>query len=218
MAGTITRMAVQKQNRERVSIFLDGEYAFSIEIMAATLLRRGQQLSDAEIAQLQGHDTRTRAYLAAVRLLGVRPRSRVEIERALQGKEHDADAVGWAVERLQREQLLDDAGFARFWSENRSQFRPRSSRAIRYELRQKGVANDDMAEALEAVDDDEAAWAAVQSRLGQFQSLPVEEARQKLYGFLGRRGFSFETSRRVWKRMEAGEESAADPAAEDGAE
>ncbi len=201
MAGTITRMAVQKHNSERVSIFLDDEYAFSLEIMAAAQLRKGQQLSDAEIAALQGSDEQTRAYLAAVRLLGVRPRSRLEVERALREKEFSASAIAYAVERLQRERYLDDADFARYWSENRSQFRPRSARAVRYELRQKGVAAEDMEEALEAIDDDAAAWAAAQPRLNQLRSLPPEVARTKLLAFLARRGFSFESARRVWQRM-----------------
>lgn len=195
-------MAVQKQNSERVSIFLDGEYAFSLEIMAAAQLRKGQLLSDAEIAALQGSDEQTRAYLAAVRLLGVRPRSRIEIERALRGKQFDPTAIAYAIERLQREQYLDDAGFARYWSENRSQFRPRSSRALRYELSQKGVAAEDMEEALDAVDDDAAAWAAALPRLSQLQRLPADEARTKLLAFLARRGFAFATSKRVWQRLE----------------
>jgi regulatory protein len=219
LEGTVTRMMVQKHNKERVSIFLDEEYAFSLEIMAAAQLRKGQMLSAAEVAELQGHDEQVRAYLAAVRLLGIRPRSRVEIERALKGKEYREGAIAYAVERLQREGYIDDADFARFWSENRSQFRPRSSRALRYELRQKGVASEDMTEALEAVDDDEAAWAAAATRLRQWQNLPADEARQKLYAFLARRGFSFERSRRVWRRVEEemAKENSGEPADTEGA-
>jgi SOS response regulatory protein OraA/RecX len=44
------------------------------------------------------------------------------------------------------------------------------------------------------------------SRRYQWENLEPEEAQRKLYGFLARRGFSFETSRRVWARFEAGEE------------
>jgi len=206
MARTITQMVIQKNNKERVSIFLDGEYAFSLEILAAAQLRKGQVLTDADIANLQSQDEQTRAYLAAVRLLGLRPRSRAEIDRALESKEYSEAARLHAVERLQREQLLDDAAFARFWAENRSQFRPRSSQALRYELRRKGIANDDMEEAIEAVDDEEAAWAAVRPRLHQWSAMPDEEARKKLYGFLGRRGFSFDISQRIWKRIKSGDE------------
>ena len=48
---TITRLQIQQKNKERVNIFLDEEYAFSLELMLAAGLRKGQQLTEAEIAQ-----------------------------------------------------------------------------------------------------------------------------------------------------------------------
>lgn len=215
MAGTITQLVVQKHDKERVSVFLDGEYAFSLEIMAAARLRKGEHLSDAEIALLCGRDEQLRAWQAALRILGSRPRSRVEIERALRAKDFPDEAIDYAVARLEGERLIDDADFARFWSESRAQFRPRSSRALRYELRQKGVASEDMEEALGGVDDDAAAWAAVQPRRRTYASLPPDEARRKVHAFLARRGFTYETSRRVWQRLEADE---AEPAEAQSAE
>jgi regulatory protein len=205
MAGTITKLEVQQRNKERVSVYLDDEFAFGIDIMAAAGLRRGQQLSDAEIAQLQADDDNHRAYLSAVRLLGTRPRSRQELERRLREKQYAPEAITHALERLEREGLVDDAEFARYWSENRTVFRPRSTRALRFELRQKGVSNEDMEEALEAVDDDEAAWAAIQPKLDAWQRLPVEEFQQSVLTFLARRGFSSQTARRAWNRLQEGD-------------
>ena len=95
-------------------------------------------------------------------MLGPRPRSRNEIERALRAKRFEEPVIEAAVERLTVEGLLDDVEFARFWSENRTTFRPRGARALRYELRLKGVANEDMEPALAAVDEDEAAWSAIE--------------------------------------------------------
>ncbi len=203
MAGTITRLEAQRRNKERVSVYIDEEFAFGVDVMVALTLHKGQQLSDAEIAQLQAADEVHRAYLSAVRLLAIRPRSQAEIERRLREKGFAAEVVAAAVERLQREQLVDDAEFARYWSENRSLFRPRSVRALRYELRQKGVSSEDMEDALEAVDDDEAAWAAVQPRIERWQRLPPEVYQQQVLNFLARRGFAYPTARRVWNRLQS---------------
>ncbi len=52
MTKTITALSVQKRNKERVSVFLDGEYAFSLGLNAALALKRGQELSSADIQQL----------------------------------------------------------------------------------------------------------------------------------------------------------------------
>jgi regulatory protein len=201
MSGTITKLEVQKKNKERVNVHLDEAYAFALDIMAAALLRRGQFLSDAEIADLQDEDTRKRAYFYGVRLLGNRPRSRSEIEQKMRQKEYAPDVIESALARLEREGLVDDAEFARYWSENRTQFRPRSARALRFELRQKGVSNEDMNEAVGALDEDEAALAALISRSHTWQRLSAEDAREKAMGFLARRGFSYEVSNRAWKHF-----------------
>lgn len=211
MAGTITRLEVQKHNPERVSVYLDDEFAFGVDILVAARMHRGQQLGDGDIAALRADGDRHRAYLAAVRLIGLRPRSRGEIERALRTKRYAEPVIEAAVERLVAEGLVDDAAFARFWSENRSTFRPRGTRALRYELRLKGVANEDMEPALAAVDEDEAAWAAVARKAEAWRHLPEEEFKQKVLNFLARRGFGYATARGVLNRLRAGEVDVALP-------
>jgi regulatory protein len=200
MAGSITALQVQKNNQQRVSVFLDGEYAFSLDVLAAASLQRGQMLSDAQIAALAGDDEHTRAYQSALRLLAIRPRSRAEIERALRGKSYAPEAVSAAVERLEQNDYLNDAEFARIWIEDRGRFRPRSAQALRHELSRKGVAADEITAALSDADDESAAWLAVQPRLPAWRSLPPDDAQKKLYGFLARRGFGWETTRRIWRR------------------
>lgn len=206
MSGTITKLEIQKKNKERVNIHLDGKYAFALEITAAAALRRGQFLSDADIAELQDADTRKRAYLYGVRLLGSRPRSRSEVEQKMRQKQFETEVIESALIRLEAEKLIDDAEFARFWSENRTQFRPRSARALRFELRQKGVSNEDMDAAVSALDEDEAALAALQARAHAWQRLAEEEARTKAIGLLARRGFSYDVAQRAWKELQAQDE------------
>lgn len=199
MAGTITRLQLQKGNQERVNVYLDDVFAFGLDILTAAQLYKGQVLTDAAIAELQDGNIRKRAYFAAVRLLGSRPRSISEIVKALQRKEYAEDVIEHAVQRLQTEGFLNDAEFARYWSENRTQFRPRSARALRYELRQKGVDSADIDPAVEDLDEDQAALAALQSRLRLWQRLPEEDARQKAIAFLARRGFSYTIANRAWQ-------------------
>ena len=210
MTGIITRLEVQKNNPERVSVYLDDEFAFGVDIMVAASMRKWQLLDEADVAALRADDDRHRAYLAAVRLLGLRPRSREEIERALRTKRYEEPVIEAAVERLTVEGLIDDAEFARFWSENRTTFRPRGTRALRYELRLKGVANEDMEAALDAVDEDEAAWAAVERKAESWRNLPEDEFKQKVLNFLARRGFNYGTANGVWKRLRADVDDAAE--------
>lgn len=200
MTKTITALTVQTRSTNRVNVFLDGDYAFALDVMAAARLHSGQTLTAEEIASLIADEERTNAYQQSLRHLGGRPHSRAEIQRYLISKRFSSEAIDSAIERLQNDGLVDDAEFARFWTENRVEFRPRSTRALRYELRQKGVAGADIDAALVEVDDEHSAWAAVQSKLALWQRLPADEFEKKLLGFLARRGFDFDTARGVLRK------------------
>jgi regulatory protein len=189
--GTITALKFQQRNKERVNVYLDGEYAFALTALEAARLRKGQALSDAETAALRTQDERQQAFERVVRFLSYRPRSRAEVERYLHDKGIAGEVIADVVERLEQTNYLDDEAFARFWVENREEFKPRSRHALRYELRQKGVDNQVIARALSEADDEAAAWHAVEGRLSRWASLPRDELRQKMASYLSRRGFNY---------------------------
>jgi regulatory protein len=193
MAGTITALQFQKRNKERVNVYLDGTYAFGLDAMQAAQLRKGQVLSDEEIAALKAQDDRQRAFNLALRFLSYRPRSQFEVQRYLQDKAVADKVIQDVLSRLEQAGYVDDEAFARFWVENREQFRPRSQRALKYELRQKGVSQVIISRVLTDLDDEAAAWRAVEGRLHRWANLPADELRHKLMGYLNRRGFDYAT-------------------------
>jgi regulatory protein len=69
MTRTITALSVQKRDKERVNVFLDHQYAFSLNLHVALGLKCGQHLSQADIERLQQEDEAHRAYHHALRLL-----------------------------------------------------------------------------------------------------------------------------------------------------
>ena len=123
--------------------------------------------------------------------------SRDEIERALRSKQFEEPVVEAAVERLTVEGLIDDVDSLASGAKTAAPFARAGRAALRYELRLKGVANEDMETALAAVDEDEAAWSAVERKAESWRNLPEEEFKQKVLGFLARRGFGYTTARGV---------------------
>ena len=196
-SGTITLLQMQKRNKERVNVFLDGEYAFAIGLDVALTLKKGQRLSEAEVEAFRQDSEVDLALQRATRYLGMRPRSTAEIVGYLQRKEYDEQVVEVVVRRLHERGYLDDEAFARFWVDNRNRFRPRGAQALRHELRQKGVERDTIDATLEEQDEDSAAWAAAEARMGRWADLDKFEFEQKLMAFLARRGFRFDVCRRT---------------------
>jgi len=200
MAGTITALKIQKRNKERVNVYLDETYAFAVTVLVAASLKKGQYLTDPEIERFKSQDERDKAYHQAVRFLGFRARSQQELVRYLQAKGYASVVVTDTIDRLLEEQYLDDEAFARFWLANRERFRPRGQQALRYELRQKGIANEVIETALADVDEANLAWTAVEQKLARWQGLSEEDFRKKVLGFLTRRGFTYEIAYQVVER------------------
>lgn len=200
MAGKITALKIQKHNKERVSVFLDHAYAFSVTALIAAGLKKEQYLSDADIEQLKSNDERDQAYNRALKFLSFRSRSQMEIERYLRDKGYSPEVVAEIIERLLRQKYLDDEAFARSWLEERERFRPRSQRALRYELKQKGLADEVIETVLAEVDEDQLAWAAVETKLDRWKDLTEEDLKKKIMSYLSRRGFNYEIARSVFNR------------------
>ncbi|MCB2209291.1 recombination regulator RecX [bacterium] len=205
MEREITAIKAQKRNRQRVSIFLDGEFAFGLSRFVAAWLEPGRKLSQADIDRLQQEDTYEIAFQKALQFIQHRPRSIEETRRRLDKKGFAEEVVQSTLERLQEKHYLDDSEFARLWIENRNEFRPRSDRLLSYELRLKGVADDVIAQALEkhGGDQNELAYQAGIKKAKQCRNEDRSGFFKKVGGFLGRRGFHYgivkPTVNRLWE-------------------
>ena len=110
--------------------------------------------------------------------------------------------------QLRRLGLLDDAAFAQYWLEQRRQFRPRGTRLLRAELRQRGVASDLATQATATVEPDlvaEDAYRAARKRALQLAHLDRQLFRTRIGQFLARRGFDWDvvtpTVDRLWAEV-----------------
>jgi regulatory protein len=191
MAGTVTALRFQKRNKNRVNVYLDGQFAFGLAAIEAARLRVGQALGDDDIARLQRQDKAERAYERALNFLSYRPRSEAEVRRSLHKKGVQEEVVEVVIERLTRAGMLDDREFARYWVENRLQFNPRGARALGHELRQKGVPASIIADALVGFDEEAAARKASEAGARRLAHLEPDAFRRRLGAYLARRGFAY---------------------------
>lgn len=197
--------AIEPQERRggrRSNVYLDGRYAFSLTTeLAVQELHVGDAISADRYSALVLKDQQARAYDAALHFLGSRPRSEREIRDRLARHDFDVQVVDRVIERLRRIQLVDDAAFAAYWVEQRATHRPRGARLLKQELRQKGVSQDVVAEALPADDDDEGAYRAAQRKASSLRALDERPFKQRLGAFLQRRGYNYEMIRGVVARL-----------------
>ncbi len=199
--NTITAIEDQKERKDRVNVFLGGSFAFSLEreVVQEQGLHMGQSLSALQIDELVRADLFGKCLEAALRLLSYRPRSEAEIRQRLD-RRFEKGTIDRVLLHLRERRIVDDAAFARFWTENRESFSPRSKRLLKMELRRKGIDSEVVDEVLGGIDDEESAYRAAQ-RKGHKLGKDYEIFRQKLGAFLGRRGFSYDVINRTIERL-----------------
>ena len=116
--------------------------------------------------------------------------------------------------------LIDDPAFARAWVESRHHGRGLSRRALASELQRRGVADEDVHEAIELIDDDQEAVMALQVIAGKVRGTrgqPFATRIRKLMGVLARKGYGAALAYRVVREaLEAVGAHAAEIAAEIG--
>ena len=135
----------------------------------------------------------------ALGLLAVRWRSRDELHRRLRQAGFEPEEIQNALSQLESAGLVDDQRFAAELVRDRAGRRLAGSRAIRTELRQKGVPDDlaEQAMAESEVDEEGGAFRLAEERAGRLRSLPPETASRRLLGLLQRRGYGYDLARRA---------------------
>jgi len=196
--------SVKNPRVQRSSIFLNGKFAFSLDnaIILKESLKVDQMLSPAEIDLLTRADVYQRCLNTAFRFLSYRPRSESETRIRLQKHGYMEEEIEKVILQLKHLALLDDAAFAQFWKDNRNSFRPRSQKMLKMELRRKGVETEVIDEAIEDIDEAENAYRAALSKARLLPEADYRIFRQKLGGYLQRRGFGYgvinSTVKKAW--------------------
>jgi len=134
--------------------------------------------------------------------LARRSRSEKEIRDYLKKKKAEDAVIDRIVERIQKEKFQSDWEFTRWWVASRTRFKSKSNRIISLELRQKGISDEMIKEALLEKTDDykseyEKAYLVAEKYTKKVQGLPKNEQYQRMAAFLSRRGFDYDTLRRV---------------------
>lgn len=198
---TITRIQQQK-DANRANIYLDGKFAFGIpiEVLLKYHLNVDKEISEDLIQALKDEDVEEKVYAKAVNFSTIRPRSEREINDWFKRKKVIDEVQESVFNRLKNLNLVDDSNFAKWWIEQRLAFRPKSKRAIQFELRKKGISNEIITNLLSEWDsenEENIALALAQKRHKRLVHLPLDEQKKKLTQFLASRGFSWNEVRRV---------------------
>ena len=203
---TVTALSPQVRDSDRVNVYIDGKYDFSLDISQVVDLgiKAGQVLSKEELASLKQESEFGKLYARALEYVLMRPHSSSEVRDYLYrktlarkykktGKLAEKPGVAKTVAervfaKLQARGYIDDQKFANWWVENRHQIKGVSMRKLRSELAAKGITQT----IIDSVIADSS-----RNDLGELAKVIARKHRrysdeQKFMQYLARQGFSFD--------------------------
>lgn len=189
---TITQ--IKETKKGRLALFLDGEFAFSLDedTFAAAALHEEDEVEEWRLEELRKQSDTRKALDKAMDLLSLRDHAAGELYQKLCRK-FDGPSAAYAVAKAQELGLLDDAAFARRRAAELLRKR-KSRRAILDDLAAKGIDRDTAAEAVEALyadeEQDPELTAAAQLVQRHYAAKLAAGRRDQVAAALARRGFS----------------------------
>lgn len=183
-----------KKERKLYHLFSNSEetmLSVHEDILVRFRLTKGQILTEVQIEEIRMEDERYRAYVLAIAYLGAKPRTRKQIEQYLNRKLFEADNIQYALDRLEREHIVDDEQYACQFAISRLKNSLKGRRFIKQELQQRGVSKEAAAEAVESLDREIELLSAKKAAEKKSRSLKGEplDRKRKLIGYLMRSGF-----------------------------
>lgn len=200
----ITDITRQKKNSERVNIFLDNQYAFSLEEVDVLKfkLKIGTELDAKEIEKLSLESNLSKAMKKAMDIISRKPVTKKELQNKLFDKGYDESVVSVALEELTELGYLNDYDYATLYLDYAAE-KCYGKKKIVYELSHKGVSNDIIYEVLSEhyKPTSEELADMIQSKYGCVDCSDLK-IKQKLVRFFVSRGFGFDEANDAIKHYE----------------
>uniref|UniRef100_A0A7V3VT71 Regulatory protein RecX n=1 Tax=candidate division WOR-3 bacterium TaxID=2052148 RepID=A0A7V3VT71_UNCW3 len=151
----ISKIEVQKRNKKRSSIYIDGEFRFGLsnDIILKYDLKEGDEITEEEINKLLIAEEKERLKQKAFRLLRYRNRSVEEMKQKLLRSDYEPELVDEVVRELVDDHILDDRRFACDFVSEYTEVKPKGNLFIINELKRKKVNDEYIQAALEKRDE-----------------------------------------------------------------
>ncbi len=199
----VTKVEFQVKRTDRRSIFLDGDYSFSISPETYDLfpIKKGQTLTDKQIQVIQNHEQFEKAKNLALNYIGLRIRSTKEVQTYLKQKKIHENVINRVIQYCNERNYLDDYAFAKAFTKDQLNLNKSGVFKIRSSLRTKGIAVEIIDLVVEElINRDEQLDLAAKLGKRKLRLLTKDtNKKQKIYRFLLQKGFSRDVVAEVLK-------------------
>jgi len=206
MEKKITGIEKQKNCSERVSVFLDGEYAFSctLDSLVKYKLILGKSVDSDQLKSIIEEDNYAKGKACAFRILERGMKSEKDMLAKLREKGFDEKTCAKVMDLLKGYGYIDDGKLAEMYISQK--LKSEGANKIKTFLYRKGIPEETIREKLDLIDDDGAEETAYSLASKKYiRMAAAEDDKRKLYKKLGdfllRKGYSYDITRKVLDRI-----------------
>lgn len=187
----ITSIKQQVKRAGRYSVFVDGEYSFSLSETALldSKITSGQELTLEQVGEFQQLSADDKIYNQTLRYIALRPRTKWEIEVYLNKKDASPTLLETTLNKLSNVGLIDDNKYAQSFVNDRRLLRPSSRRKIVNDLRKKHIPSVIIEEVVGSESEDE--QSALKAIIERKRQQTKYQDDLKLMQYLARQGFNY---------------------------
>ncbi|MGL4761604.1 MAG: recombination regulator RecX [Sarcina sp.] len=203
----ITDIEVQKRNKERVNVYVDGEFTFACdaEFVYKENLKLNMQIDLVKIKKIVVEDEFKKCKNTALRIIERNYKSEKEVHAKLIEKGYDEEVAVVAIDFLREYGYINDKNFAGMYIRDR--LKTEGKNKIKYALIRKGIDELIIKDALsEFADEDTELDVAIKLAKRRYDTMRKRETdkyklSQKLYRFLVGKGYGFDLVSEVVKKV-----------------
>ncbi|MEO0136207.1 MAG: RecX family transcriptional regulator [candidate division WOR-3 bacterium] len=187
----ISKIEVQKRNKKRSNIYLNGEYRLALdnEIILKYDLKEGDEIDDVQLKGLLFAEQKQRLKQRAYKLLRYRNRSVAELKERLIKLGYEPDLIDAVLYELKTEGILDDERFAQNFVDNYTNLKPRGNIFIIKELRKRKIDEQHIQELVKERDEIPLIKKMIEKRYGKFDKKDFRQ-KGKIFRYLISKGFT----------------------------
>ena len=202
----ITKIEIQKNNKDSVNIYLDGEYALAInaELIYKENLKVKDDVDISKLQEIAEKESYIRCKESAIKIIERSYKTEKEIRDKLKQKGYEEKQINNSIDFLKEYNFINDNTYAKAFIKDK--LSSKGSQKIKYDLMKKGIAKDIIEENLIKVDKNEEKEVALNVGRKKYESIRRKESDNyklsgKLYRFLISRGYAYDIVKDVVKEI-----------------
>lgn len=193
----ITKIEKQKNNEKRYSVFLDYEFAFGIDEIDLLYfkLKENEILEKEKYEYILNNLLLKKAKDKALKYLAYKIRTEKQVREKLLQEEFPEIIIEKVIKILKKYNYINDENYAKAFIKDKLNVKGYGIFKITYELKIQGISEEIFKKYLDDTlffDEQQKAIELLRKKVRKINEIDYKE-KQKLYSYLARRGFSFDT-------------------------